>query len=116
MKRFELHEVIAIPRAVGQTLEAHNAAEISDACRLTVDINVHGALGDRIVIERWQPSTHDVDDAVATIDAQVVRPAYLLAAESLAVIKTNSIHTIKELLDRGVSCRPVGHEQITVLG
>lgn len=62
LQLFEVAPVLGTPR---ETLEADDAAKPGNGRVLGAHLSLDGAPSHRVVIQRWQPSTHDVDDAVA---------------------------------------------------
>jgi hypothetical protein len=94
--RFELAEVQLILQPAREALEADEAGQSGDGCLLTVDFEVLGGLGDGVIVQRREPSAHDVDDAVATVDAQVVGVGDILGREDLAVSQPPGVDALQE--------------------
>jgi hypothetical protein len=101
---------------VSEALEAHQADETSDMHRSAPKVNGFGTTGDRFIIQRWQPSAHDVDDAVATVYAQMVSSSDVISRQHFAIAQSPGIRQLEETQHCRISLGTIWHEQITVLG
>lgn len=115
MKCFEFQEIVAVARPVGKALEAHDAAQVRDACRLTLDVKAQRALGDGVEVEGRKSATQEVDDPVATVNPQMLRFAHIVLCESLSIVKPCCANTLEKANDRFERGGVVRDEQIAVL-
>lgn len=68
----ERFEIKAILRTIGETLETDDAAQRGEASGLSTGFEFNGARGHRLEIERRQTAAEEIDDAMATVDAEVL--------------------------------------------
>jgi hypothetical protein len=99
-----------------EALEANETGKAGYVHLSAAEINRFGTLGDCLVVERWQPSAHYVDDAVTAVDTQVVCGPDIRQGEHLVVAQALPVHALEETQHSGVRGCAVGHEQIAVLG
>ena len=67
VERFEVGEILLVLWSCRQTLEANDAWQRCDANGLTIPNILHRALRDGGIVQRGEPSTHYVDDAMAAV-------------------------------------------------
>jgi hypothetical protein len=101
---------------VCQALEANQAGEAGYAHRSAAKLDRFRAFGNGVVVQRWKPSPHDVDDSVAAVDTQMMRTRDILGRERLAVAEPPAIYSLQKAQHSTVSVRTVWHEQVAVLG
>jgi hypothetical protein len=100
---------------VRETLEAHDAGKTRNAHRMPAKLDGFGPRGDRLVVQRGQTSTHEVDDPVPAVDAQMLSSGHLLRGEHLPVVQTRPSHPLEETQNGSISVRAVRDEQVAVL-
>jgi len=98
--------------APGETLEADEATQRSDADGVAAPGPFNGTVRDRPVVERRQTAAHDVDHAVATVYTQVVSAGHVVSGQDFAIAEAGGVYSIEEAKDRLVDVRTIGNKQM----
>lgn len=115
MDRLQLFQIDSILRSSGKTLEADNARQGSDPNHLTLPLHSVCSIGNRVEVEGRRPTANDVDDAAATVYAQLLDTGDVVDRELLSIGQSPPICQFEETQDRLVSILAVGNEQVESL-
>ncbi len=97
-------------------LEADEATQACDTHWMTTELDGLGTSSNGVVIQWGSSASHDVDDAMTGVDAEMLCTGDILARESPAVAEPDGVGVMQKAQHGRISLRPIGHKQINILG